>query len=238
MLFPFVTRQITLERVPLKAKFSLLEQNLSGLLPAELVLYQDYSASLLCPRPLISSSPSLFKFFARNPLPQDTELALSLEKEGVFELWSAKIDRFLGFKDGKDEYELKDLYLTSSSSQRKSPRIIVQLPLKLKDKQKDLKRIFFFRGGEFSREGLALWFPKRVAEIIEMEQILALEFELANQQYNTQIKCIRPHYQDHASDGLIAGFVMLEKGIGEVILEKEPVSSLHLRELWEGEFSI
>lgn len=207
----------------------------SGLMKSVLFAYGNDYISLLCKRPY---GKSFIKRLTLRPFPENTSLALAFQNENVFELWSAQINRFLGFRDGADEYELKNLKLEKSHSARKKERFIIpnmSTTLRGISNEAISDSLFVFSGCEVSEIGVCLWFPASVDiedKVRPGELYKITFFPKMVEPFSFTVKCIRGHYADNFSKGFLAGFMILEDAnVEERVASK---SKLRLKQMIEA----
>ncbi len=220
-----------------------------GFLPIKILVYNDDNVSLLCKRPF---QKSIFNFINK-PIPEKTEIHFAFHSGKIFELWSAKISKFLGFREGLDEYKLYDLRLQTEASLRKHERFLVKIPLKLKlnldsDLNKEIKYIFKFSGCELSHTGIGLWIPLEHENKILQDFKYKLTFEpLEIEPFDLTAICVRQHINDILSKGFKIGFSFANLNgnnklanfrIDQLIEARGKNKKSNLKEFWEGEIKL
>ena len=207
-----------------------LDKDKIGFVPAKIATYQDSNeVSLICQRPF---RKSLFGKFSSKPFPNNTRVNLSFQEKNTFELWSADIESFLGFRNNLDEYKLKNLKLESSCSERQNERFITRVPVKLKILTNS-KKIFRFSGCELSKTGIGFWLPDNLKDKIKAGEIYQVIFDsIRAEPFHLLAECVRTSQKEIFSDGFTLGFKFLYSGSQEDSLEQ--IAKLRIEQLLEA----
>ncbi len=197
----------------------------TGFLPAEVFIDENDLVTFTCPRP---NEGSFLRLFPPKPLPEGTLVSLAYQDNHFFELWSSEVSQFLGSKaDGLDEYQVQAIKQEMSSSERKSERYTVQIPLKVKVNGR-VVRFFHFSGCDLSTDGIGLWFPGSAKNRIRIDETYEIIFEPKEvEPFSLNAKVIRPHCEDTFSKGFVAGFQFED-------LETDSLPALRIRQLIEA----
>lgn len=174
---------------------------------AQLIVHDDFNASLLCSRIIDSTTDKI----TSRPIPPNTPIKLVFDTgsdSGECDIWSGVIDSFIAFHNGLDEYSISNLHLIQTQSQRRSERHVVHHPVKLKyfGIENNLQELYLLKGCEMSHSGLGVWIPAEHAQHFSKGKTFHFSIDSYNAPFDSYITCKCVNIlQDGFNQGIIVG---------------------------------